>query len=108
MIVNTLETSSKFEIVLTMRFLILFSLGALFAFERLSLGLGRLFEPYIVRLIPSLLELFGDSSPDVREASTLLYSCNSCFISCVFAQVLNMFVGLQQFGVPNSRNLTYK
>ncbi len=49
-------------------------LGALFAFERLSLGLGRLFEPYVVKLIPQLLNCFGDTNADVREVS-----CTSTF-----------------------------
>ncbi|VDQ17716.1 unnamed protein product [Trichobilharzia regenti] len=37
------------------------------AVERLSLGMGRLFEPYVVRLITPLLNTFGDSNPGVRE-----------------------------------------
>ncbi len=45
--------------------------SALFAFERLSLALGRLFEPYVVRLIPSLLNCFGDASTDVRAAAAV-------------------------------------
>lgn len=42
--------------------------GALFAFELLSLILGRLFEPYVIQILPLLLQSFGDSSIDVREA----------------------------------------
>lgn len=42
--------------------------GALFAFELLSLILGRLFEPYVIQLLPLLLQGFGDSVIDVREA----------------------------------------
>ncbi|KAI5851570.1 armadillo-type protein, partial [Morchella snyderi] len=42
--------------------------GALFAFELLSLILGRLFEPYVIQLLPLLLQSFGDSVIDVREA----------------------------------------
>lgn len=42
--------------------------GALFAFELLSLILGRLFEPYIIEILPLLLQSFGDSVIDVREA----------------------------------------
>nr|CAH8848894.1 unnamed protein product [Trichobilharzia regenti] len=44
--------------------------GALMAVERLSLGMGRLFEPYVVRLITPLLNTFGDSNPGVREAAS--------------------------------------
>ncbi|KAG8904625.1 translational activator of GCN4 [Tulasnella sp. 403] len=43
--------------------------GALFAIERLSAALGRLFEPYVIELIPSLLTAFGDSVADVRDAT---------------------------------------
>ncbi|KAJ2857508.1 translational activator of GCN4 [Coemansia erecta] len=43
--------------------------GALFAFETMSKTLGRLFEPYVIQFVPLLLVLFGDASPDVREAA---------------------------------------
>ncbi|RPA79656.1 ARM repeat-containing protein [Ascobolus immersus RN42] len=42
--------------------------GALFGFELLSLILGRLFEPYVLQIVPLLLSMFGDASIDVREA----------------------------------------
>ncbi|KAK9766674.1 translational activator of GCN4 [Basidiobolus ranarum] len=44
--------------------------GALFAFETLSLNLGRFFEPYIIQIIPLLLACFSDNTADVREATT--------------------------------------
>ncbi|KAG0125489.1 armadillo-type protein [Tuber indicum] len=42
--------------------------GALFAYELLSLILGRLFEPYVIQILPLLLQSFGDGVIDVREA----------------------------------------
>ncbi|ORY10171.1 translational activator [Clohesyomyces aquaticus] len=42
--------------------------GAFLAYELLSLILGRIFEPYVIQLVPQLLAGFGDSSADVREA----------------------------------------
>ncbi|CAH8486790.1 unnamed protein product [Dicrocoelium dendriticum] len=43
--------------------------GALLSIERLCLGMGRLFEPYVIRLISGLLNAFGDANPSVREAA---------------------------------------
>jgi len=43
--------------------------GAIFAYETLPATLGRLFEPYIVGLVPNLLASFGDAQADVREAT---------------------------------------
>ncbi|GAA5922766.1 Gcn1p [Sporobolomyces koalae] len=43
--------------------------GAVFGYEILSTVLGRLFEPYITEILPLLLNCFGDSSTDVREAT---------------------------------------
>ncbi|CAG8555168.1 3621_t:CDS:10, partial [Cetraspora pellucida] len=47
-----------------------FRQGALFAFETLSQSLGRLFEPYVIQILPLLLVCFGDAHPDVREATS--------------------------------------
>jgi HEAT repeat protein len=44
--------------------------GAVFAYETLTSTLGRAFEPYLISIIPSLLSLFGDAQPDVREATS--------------------------------------
>jgi hypothetical protein len=43
--------------------------GVMFAFETLSVALGRLFEPYIPLVLQILLSGFGDSTGDVREAA---------------------------------------
>lgn len=43
--------------------------GALFGFGALCASLGRLFEPYIVKILPFLLQSFGDGNRPVREAA---------------------------------------
>ncbi|KAI9787596.1 MAG: translational activator of GCN4 [Geoglossum umbratile] len=53
--------------------------GALFAYELLSLILGRIFEPYVIQTVPQLLSGFGDSSADVRTAC--LDAAKACFAS---------------------------
>jgi hypothetical protein len=42
--------------------------GAFLAYELLSSILQRLFEPYVIEIVPQLLVGFGDSSADVRDA----------------------------------------
>ena len=53
--------------------------GAYLAYELLSHLLGRVFEPYIIQIVPQLLAGFGDSSADVREAC--LDASKTCFSS---------------------------
>ncbi|KAK9239459.1 armadillo-type protein [Lipomyces kononenkoae] len=43
--------------------------GVQFAFETLSMSLGRNFEPYVIEILPLLLSSLGDASPEVREAT---------------------------------------
>jgi hypothetical protein len=43
--------------------------GACLAFETFTATLGKVFEPYIVQIIPLMLTLFGDSNNYVREAT---------------------------------------
>ena len=43
--------------------------GALFGFGALCGSLGRVFEPYIIQILPWLLEAFGDGNFGVREAA---------------------------------------
>eukprot|EP01135_Chromosphaera_perkinsii_P011402 Nk52_evm47s2391 gene=Nk52_evmTU47s2391 len=43
--------------------------GALFAFDTLSRMLGRLFEPYVIHILPNLLVCLSDGNVAVREAA---------------------------------------
>jgi HEAT repeat protein len=43
--------------------------GALFAFETLSFMLGRMFEPYVIQILPLLLVCYGDSNKNIRDAT---------------------------------------
>ncbi|KAI8841708.1 armadillo-type protein [Chytridium lagenaria] len=43
--------------------------GSLFAYEALSTSLGRLFEPYVIQILPLLLVCYGDVQREVREAT---------------------------------------
>ena len=51
--------------------------GAFLAYELLSLLLGRVFEPYVIQVVPQLLVGFGDASADVRDAC--LDASKTCF-----------------------------
>jgi hypothetical protein len=51
--------------------------SAMLAYELLSTILGRLFEPYVIQIVPQLLAGFGDGNPNVRDAA--LASAKSCF-----------------------------
>lgn len=51
--------------------------AALLAFELLSTILGRLFEPYVIQIVPQLLSGFGDTNADVRDAC--LAAAKACF-----------------------------
>ena len=65
--------------------------GALFAFEMLCVMLGRLFEPYVVHLLPHLLLCFGDSNQYVREVTDNTAPSTECSHRVGFA--LNSRVG---------------
>ena len=51
--------------------------GAFLAYELMSLILARLFEPYVIQLVPQLLAGFGDTTTDVRDAC--LDAAKTCF-----------------------------
>ncbi|MBE3050052.1 hypothetical protein IMZ48_47630, partial [Candidatus Bathyarchaeota archaeon] len=51
--------------------------SALLAYELLSVILGRIFEPYVIEIVPQLLTGFGDSSANVRNAA--LEAAKACF-----------------------------
>ncbi|KAI1455584.1 translational activator GCN1 [Annulohypoxylon moriforme] len=51
--------------------------GAFLAFELLASILGRVFEPYVIQIVPQLLAGFGDSNADVRDAC--LAAAKACF-----------------------------
>jgi len=53
--------------------------GALLAYELLSSILGRIFEPYVIQIVPQLLSSFGDASADVRDGC--LAAAKACFAS---------------------------
>ncbi len=53
--------------------------GALLAYELMSTILGRVFEPYVIQIVPQLLATFGDANADVREGC--LAAAKACFSS---------------------------
>ena len=72
-----IPTLKKFQVMATLKEAIKnkknyrYREGALFAFQCLCNMLGRLFEPYVVHLLPDLLICFGDGNQYVREATDL-------------------------------------
>ncbi|CAG8952268.1 hypothetical protein HYFRA_00001008 [Hymenoscyphus fraxineus] len=53
--------------------------GALLAYELLPTILGRVFEPYVIQIVPQLLSSFGDASADIRDGC--LAAAKACFAS---------------------------
>ncbi|CAD6505328.1 BgTH12-00819 [Blumeria graminis f. sp. triticale] len=51
--------------------------GSLLAYELLSSILCRVFEPYVIQIVPQLLAGFGDISTDVRDSC--LAAAKACF-----------------------------
>ena len=51
--------------------------AAMLAYELLSTILGRLFEPYVIQIVPQLLTAFGDANSNVRESA--LATAKACF-----------------------------
>lgn len=51
--------------------------AAYLAYELLSTMLGRLFEPYVIQIVPQLLTGFGDANANVRDAC--LAAAKACF-----------------------------
>eukprot|EP00698_Gefionella_okellyi_P016583 TRINITY_DN4753_c0_g1_i1.p1 TRINITY_DN4753_c0_g1~~TRINITY_DN4753_c0_g1_i1.p1 ORF type:complete len:2587 (+),score=586.43 TRINITY_DN4753_c0_g1_i1:38-7798(+) len=43
--------------------------GALMALEQLCLKLGRLFEPFVIQILPHLLSAYNDTAGEVREST---------------------------------------
>lgn len=71
--------------------------GALFAFEMLSLSLGRVFEPCVIEILPLLLVSFGDAHAEVRDATreTCRVIMSSLSGYCVTLLLPSLLDGLQ-------------
>ncbi|KAL1837900.1 hypothetical protein VTJ49DRAFT_3267 [Mycothermus thermophilus] len=53
--------------------------SAMLAYELLATILGRIFEPYVIQIVPQLLAGFGDGNANVRDAA--LAAAKACFSS---------------------------
>ncbi|KAL2115355.1 hypothetical protein VTJ04DRAFT_9610 [Mycothermus thermophilus] len=53
--------------------------SAMLSYELLATILGRLFEPYVIQIVPQLLTGFGDGNANVRDAA--LAAAKACFSS---------------------------
>ena len=65
--------------------------GALLVFELLCTMLGRLFEPYVVKILPDLLVCYGDGNQYVREVCHFttpdflkLFLLCLCMFACLY------------------------
>ena len=54
--------------------------GALFGFQMLCIMLGRLFEPYVVHILPDLLICFGNSSISIQKVNIGSYIQSSVLV----------------------------
>ena len=74
--------------------------GSLMAMECLCRRLGRLFEPYIVSLLPMLLTCFGDASTEVRTATE---ACSKIVIGQLSAQGVKLVLPTLIRGVEDEQ-----
>jgi hypothetical protein len=57
--------------------------GGLMAVECLCSKLGRMFEPYIITVLPMLLGAFSDSAQEVRAASACMHAMRIVLRACM-------------------------